>query len=366
MSMVSQVGRAPDKEVEPWRPDRVRRLPKGTFLVAAGAFLITLALLLPLYVHDRVVLLPAEASFDLTMVDDEASYLDTSTWTPVESAELSRTTRVDATAHGSDWAAWEMTVNSSVAEEVIDHWSRRVIVNRETARAVNCCGEHVDGDRAVRQAGLVLNWPPGVSEDDHSFYDAEVRAAPSVEFTGEDEVAGLAVREYTQHVESTQVPESARDVPTALFQSGAEGTVSATRWMEAERTFWVEPRTGTVVNMDEHRIESLRPQNGSGEVALIDAELTLDDGHVSGLTQQARARSLLLQGLDVWAPWSLGPLGAVMVLAGFLKAWRARPSGGEGAAPESASAENSAPERAEAVDATPERAGAADAAHEGS
>lgn len=304
--------------------DPGRSLPQGTVLVAAGAFLLTLALLLPLYVHDRVAPHPADATLGLRMVDDDASFLDTATWTRVEGVDLERDTRVEASAHGADWSAWEMTVNTSSSDRVLDHWSRRVIVDRETGRAVNCCGEHVNGDRAVRQAGLVLHWPPGVPEGDHSFYDAEVRAAPSVEFEEDDEVAGVAVRRYTQTVEATQVPDSAREVPAALFDPDAEGTVSVNRWLTAERTFWVEPVTGIVVNLEERRSETLRPQNGSGEVELLDAELTLVERQVLGYAEQARVRSLLLRGLDRWAPWTLGPVGAVAVLAGLLGAWRSR------------------------------------------
>ena len=176
----------------------------------------------------------------------------------------------------------------------------------------------------------MLYWPPGVSEGGHSFYDAEVRSAPSVEFDEDDEVAGVPVRRYTQPLERTQVPDSARDVPAALFGPDAEGTVRATRWLTAERTFWVEPVTGMVVNMAENRSETLRPQNGSGEVDLLDAELTLDDGQVSGYAEQARVRSLLLRGLDQWAPWSLGPVGVLAILAGLVTAWRARPPREEG------------------------------------
>ncbi|MEU3019623.1 DUF3068 domain-containing protein [Nocardiopsis sp. NPDC007018] len=303
-------------------PDRSP--PPGTLLVAAGAFLLTLALLLPLYVHDRVALLPADASLGLRLVDDDASYLDTATWTRVRGADLERDTRVEASAHGADWSAWEMTVETASADRVLDYWSRRVIVDRATGRAVNCCGEHVGGDRAVRQAGLVLYWPPGVPEGDHSFYDAEVRAAPAVVFEDDDEVAGLTVRRYAQSLGATQVPDSARDVPAALFDSGAEGTVSAARWIAVERTFWVEPVTGTVVNLEERRTETLRPTNGSGEVELLDADLALAEGQVSGYAEQARVRSLLLRGLERWAPMALGPMGALAVLAGLLGAWRSR------------------------------------------
>ncbi|WP_159940664.1 MULTISPECIES: DUF3068 domain-containing protein [unclassified Nocardiopsis] len=313
---------------------KARSASPGTLLVAAGAFMLTLAALLPLYVHERVALLPARAEFDIRMVDEGAWYLDTSTWSWREAEELMRVTRVDAAPHGS-WSAWEVSVDTSVPDRMIDHWSRRVIVDRETGRAVNCCGEHVDGDRGVRQAGLVLFWPPGAEEGDHSLYDAEVRSAPSVRFQGEDEVAGVPVRRYTQRIEATQVPDSARPVPAELFREGAPGTVTATRWLEVDRTFWVEPVSGTVVNAHEVRSETLRPQNASGGVPLLYAELAMADQQVSVYAEQARVRSVLLRALDTWAPWTLGPLGALAVLTGLVRAWRApRPEpGGEAGAP---------------------------------
>ena len=325
MSVFTQVGRASEEDrPAPWPPRQGPTLPKGTLLVALGAFLVTLSLLLPLYVHERVALMQGEVSHHLRMDAPGASYLDSATWAVREGVELERSTRIEGTPHGAEWSAWEMTVDTTVSERVIDHWSRRVIVHRETGRAVNCCGEHVNGDRAVRQAGLVLEWPPGVPEGDHAFYDAEVRSAPTVVFEADDEIGGLAVRRYTQEIPSTQVPESTRDVPAALFTTGAQGTVSVNRWLALERTFWVEPVTGRVVHMTEDRSETLRPQNGPGEVALLEGEFALSEGQVASLTERARVRSLLLRGLDVWVPWTLGPLGAVAILFGLVQAWRSR------------------------------------------
>ncbi|MEV2277607.1 DUF3068 domain-containing protein [Nocardiopsis sp. NPDC049922] len=297
---------------------------RGTFLVALGAFLLTLAALLPLYVHDRVALLPASAEFELRMVDEDAAYLDAATWSLRQGVEVRRVTRIDATPHGGDWSAWEMSVDVSTPERMIDHWSRRVIVDRVTGRAVNCCGEHVNGDRAIRQAGLVLHWPAGAPAEDVTHYDAEVRSAPLLEYDGADQVAGIPVRRYVQTIDATQVPDSARSVPAALFTADAEGTVTAARWVEITRTYWVEPVSGLVVNAQETRAERLRPRGGGGEVGLLSAELTLSEGQVTTLAEQARVRAFLLTALDTWAPWILVPLGGLAVLAGLVQAWRTR------------------------------------------
>ncbi|MDT0331308.1 DUF3068 domain-containing protein [Nocardiopsis lambiniae] len=309
-------------------------LPRGTVIAAIGAFLVTLAAMLPFYVHERVALLPAEARFDATMVADGAGYMDTSTWTWVSGVRIVRTTSVGSQAHGPDWSAWEVSVDTVAEGAMIDHWSRRVIVDRHTGRAVNCCGEHVNGDRAVRQAGLVFSWPPGAGETDHPFYDAEVRSAPLMEFQGMDEIAGLTVRRYTQAIAATQVPESAREVPAWLFTPGAEGTVTATRWLQVMRTHWVEPISGTVVNTHEARLETLRPQNAPGEVRLLHAELGLRENQIAARAEQARVRSLTLSAMDVWAPWTLGPVGGLLLVAGGALAWIGRPRGADPSEPD--------------------------------
>lgn len=325
MSTASQFGTAPrdrgpvDSQVGPERRPR-RSIPAGTFLIAAGTFLLTLAVMLPLYVHDRVALLPAAAEYELRLVDEEAAYLNASNWSWVDNTEIERNTAVDATANGDDWSAWEVTVDTSVPDRMIDHWSRRVIVDRASARAVNCCGEHIDGDRAVRQAGLVHHFPPGAGADSYPFYDAEVRSAPSMEFQGEDEIAGVTARRYSQAIEATQVPDSARDVPADLFSSAARGTVTATRWLELTRTLWVEPVSGTVVNMQETRRETLRAQNSDDAVPLLEADLTMADAQVDGYAEQARVRSVLLRSLNDWVPWTLAPLGVLVLAGGLLRA----------------------------------------------
>src|SRR5699024_12347428 len=123
-------------------------------------------------------------------------------------------------------------------------------------------------------------------------------------------------------IEDTQLVGWARGVPGTLCTGGVDGTVAAARWLEATRTLWVEPVSGMVVNMEESRTETLRPQNGGGSVSLLEADLALVDQQVSGYAEQARTRSVLLRTLESWAPWTLGPLGALMVLTGVFRARR--------------------------------------------
>ncbi|MFD0776969.1 porin PorA family protein, partial [Streptomonospora algeriensis] len=180
--------------------------------LAAAVFLLTSALLLRSYVADELEKIPARIELTMRLTDDSAAYLDGGTWEVVRDVPVERLTEVSGSfAPGStDWTTWQMSTAVSSRGTPLAHSERRVVVDRETGTAANCCGEYVDGDRRVRQAGLVLQWPAGGSWDEYPFYDADIRAAPPMVFDGNATVGGLFARRYVQTVEAAQVPGSAR------------------------------------------------------------------------------------------------------------------------------------------------------------
>nr|WP_236700689.1 DUF3068 domain-containing protein [Allosalinactinospora lopnorensis] len=291
--------------------------------MACGAFFATFALLLRLYVYGQLAVLPGDVEAELQLVDEAASYLDTGTWKTVEEAEVTRTTDIYGEPNPGDpgRSVWQMSVDTAAPNTMIAHMDRRVIVDRSTGRAVNCCGEHVDGDRAVRQAGLVLHWPANARGAEYPLYDADIRAAPRMVLDGEEDVAGVATRKYVQEIEATQIPDSAREVPAAALGLERRGTVTATRWLEVRRSYWIEPVSGHLVNAVEKRHETLRSESRAGERVLLDAEFAMPDHLVAAHAEEAESRSLLLTALRTWLPAGLGALGAALILVGLVRTW---------------------------------------------
>ncbi len=299
------------------------RPPVGAVLIAIGAFCATLALLLRFYVYGQLAVLPGDVEMRFPLVDESATYLDTSAWEKVEDAEVERVTTVDGSVRPGDdgGSAWEISVTTAAEDTMLDHTDRRVIVDRTTGRAVNCCGEHVGGDRAVRQAGLVLYWPAGAAGREYPFYDADIRAAPPMVLDGNENIGGVPTRRYVQRIEPTQIPESTRQVPATALGLERGDTVEASRWLELRRTYWVEPTSGYVVNATEERRETLRAEDRSGERVLLDAELAMPDGAVSEQAEQAENRAMVLSALRTWAPIGLGAVGAPLVLGGLVRTY---------------------------------------------
>lgn len=292
-------------------------------LVGAGAFLAALALLMHTYVHGELVRHPVQADIGIALQSEDATYLDTTSWEVVEGAEVTRSTEglVGPSPGDANRITWQMRTVTTAGDRPLDHVDRRVITDRDTGSTVNCCGEHVDGDREVRQAGLVLWWPPGAEPRDHPFYDPDIHAAPHMRYDGEDEIVGVETRRYVQQVVDTQITGSTRQVPGWVLDR-SEATVEAERWLDVERTLWIEPRTGFPVHATEERRETLRASDGAGEVVWLEADLELPGSQIEGLAAQARERADLLDAVRTRVPTVLAVAGPLLIAAGVVVALR--------------------------------------------
>lgn len=299
-------------------------------LVGLGVFLAALAILLRTYVYAQLALLPGNVSEQMVLEDEAAEYLDTTQWETVEGVSVVRTEGVLAqqSPGNTGWSVWWVQNVTEAEEQPIDNVDRRVVVDRADGTAVNCCGEHVNGDRAVRQAGLTLYWPPGAEPEDHPYYDADIRAAPTMRYEGAEEIVGIQTRRYVQTIETTQLPDSVRSVPAEVLGEEGDGVVDAARWLDLTRTVWVEPESGLPVHREERRREALRSVDGEGEVVLLSADLETPPAQVTANAEQAQQRASLLRATHSWIPGLLIVLSPPLITLGLIRYRRSR--GGDG------------------------------------
>ncbi|MFC7327597.1 DUF3068 domain-containing protein [Marinactinospora rubrisoli] len=303
-----------------------RRADVPALLVAAGAFLVTLALLLRFPVHGQLARLPDGGHLTWRLEAASARYLDTTTWRTREDAELVR--RIDAVGApvpgAADRAAWNVSATTSGPDGTLGHLAWRVTVDRESGETVACCGGHVGGDHSVRPGGLGPWWPPGGGEVERPVFDPDLRTAVPAAPGGADVIAGVPTERYVQTVGPAVVPEPARPVPASLFGSDARGTVGAARWVAAERVYWVEPVTGRVVQMRERRTETLRPVDGeiegdAPERVLLAADFRTPLSDATANATAAGRRADLLTSTRTALPAGLAGIGALLILAGFVR-----------------------------------------------
>src|SRR5580700_2964380 len=105
----------------------------GLILVVLGIVLVAAAILLPTYVSGQIVKFPLDESTTATLAGTGVSYFS--------QTKLTEKTGVSVR---------DVTNNLPVSTQ-----TRRFAFDRHTAVLVNCCGSNVNGNRAVRQTGIV-------------------------------------------------------------------------------------------------------------------------------------------------------------------------------------------------------------------
>lgn len=226
-----------------------------------------------------------------------------------------------------------------------------VTLNRSTAEAVS------DDDRpggsvqkprtisddkpatniALPHQGLSYRFPFNTEKRSYPYFDPIAQKAFDANYDGEDDVNGLTTYRFTQNVGYDADGKLAEPIKYAsLYDKNEDGEVTAraelwglegddpyepitmTRYYAAQRTFWVDPVSGTIVKAEEHANhyyarDPLRP-----EVALTDYKVTSSEQTVESQVAAARAER---DRVALWSrvlPISLAAAGAVALIGGAL------------------------------------------------
>lgn len=322
----------------------------GILLVTLGAFGITLGLLLPTVVFDRLAVAPLDPDSETV-----AQGTNMTVFYPSALAQGGNPIRTDATVTArrivsGKFEAPEVKLNGDVAlwrvglvvedergtlVNAVEQW---VCVDRRTAEGQRDCEQQKidDGtteERDVDQSGLQYKFPFGTERKDYSFFDVTLRRALPIAYDGEESVNGLATYRFVQKIDAVKV--DAREVPGSLFGT-TDGTLTADRMYENVRTIWVEPRTGQIVKGSEEQRQFLKgPANK--EFILLKGTLAWTPQTVQTQVDKAKEAADRLQLLTRTGPIGLWTVGGLMVIGGLLLLLtakgtpRSRHRGGRGA-----------------------------------
>ena len=157
------------------------------------------------------------------------------------------------------------------------------------------------------------------------FFDTTLRRAAPMRFDGEDTVNGLPVYRFVQRIEPTKAGE--RQVPGQLVNAPVGTTVTASRFYENTRTFWVEPYTGAVVKGEERMRQVLRGPDGREGTVLIAGTLVFTPQTVQRQVEKATEGRDQLRLLRHTGPAIAYVAGGVLGAIGVLLVFLARPRG---------------------------------------
>lgn len=180
--------------------------------------------------------------------------------------------------------------------------------DRRTALAVD--DEKYLPDDAPETEGLVNKWPFDTEKTDYPVWDGLLGEAVTASFEREEEVEGLQTYVFSYSV---------TDEPAEVIE-GTEGRYSQ------EKTFWIEPLTGSIIKQTQSEVRSL--EDGT---VLLDLDLSFTDEEVAGNVEESAsdADSLelftsTLPTVGLWAGIPLVLVGLVLLLAGRSSSRRGR------------------------------------------
>ncbi len=225
-----------------------------------------------------------------------------------------------------------------------------VTLNRSTAEAVS------DDDRpggsvqkpriitddkpstniALPHEGLTYRFPFTTEKKSYPLFDPVAQKAYDANYDGEDDVNGLTTYRFTQNVGYDADGKLVEPIKYAsLYDKNEDSEVTAraqlwglpgdpyepvtmNRYYAAQRTFWVDPVTGTIVKQKEHANHYYAREALKPEAEVADYTVTSTEQTVEGQVAAARSER---DRIGLWSrvlPISLAAAGLVALVGGTL------------------------------------------------
>ncbi|MBV8930575.1 MAG: DUF3068 domain-containing protein, partial [Mycobacteriaceae bacterium] len=299
-------------------------------IIGLGAALLIAALLLTTYTTGKIRKVPL--NIDTTLVSD-------GTGTALDPASLSGSHFVvdkNIPLALQQQVTVESPANAQVVTLQVGYSLRRsdkqqetglllamvdtVTINRKTALAVSSDtnpGGAVQKPRTIDDTkpptnvvlphdGLSYRFPFGVEKKTYPYFDPIAQKAFDANYEGEDDVNGLAAYHFKQNVGYDADGKLVEPVKyPSLYDRDEDGTVTAraslwglpgppddpvtmTRYYAAQRDFWVDPVSGTIVKKKERAFHYYARDALKPEVTLVDYAVTSNEQTVESQVNAAR------------------------------------------------------------------------------
>jgi hypothetical protein len=331
--------------------------------IGLGAALLIAALLLSTYTSSRITKIPLD--IDATLISD-------GTGTALDSASLSgehivinqnvplvsqQQITVESPANadvvtlqvGTSVRRTDKQKDSGLLLAIID----TVTLNRKTAMAVSDdthTGGSVQKPRTIndenpstamplRHDGLSYRFPFHTEKKTYPYFDPIAQKAFDVNYQSQEDVNGLTTYRFTQNVGYNADGKLVAPVTyPSLYAGNEDGKVTASaaqwglqggdpveqitmmRYYAAQRTFWVDPVSGTIVKETEHTNHYYARDPLKPEVTLADYKVTSTEDTVESQVNSARDER---DRLALWSrvlPITFTAVGLIALIGGGLLA----------------------------------------------
>ncbi|MFI6783957.1 DUF3068 domain-containing protein [Micromonospora sp. NPDC050276] len=326
------------------------KLRVGAALFGLGVLLLVFAAGLPFYVAPAVTKLPydlepttsvAEAKnakfLKITRVGDSATI-------EVQQGDLTSNVEVipqpedtrdrlpkDLKGEAVIWDVYQTVRRTDSPEVVVSQYSTELALDRISGAAASWKEQWLNETGAdgtpvgnVKYSGQIYKFPFGTAKRDYQIFDRDLKRATPAKFVGTEKIKGIEAYRFEQRIENEVLatPESSLQTLVGKF---APGATSGQIVYSNIRTVWVDPVTGSYVNVREQQHKELRPNVGTPTV-LLDADFNYNDETVSRSVETVKDNRFKIGLISFWGPIVAGVLGLLAVVFGV---WLVtRPEGG--------------------------------------
>ncbi len=331
-------------------------------VIGLGAALLIAALLLSTYTSSRITKIPLD--IDITLVSNgmgtaldlgslSTDHLVTNKNVPLVSqqqitVESPANADVVTLQAGSTVRRTDKQKDSGLLLAIVD----TVTLNRKTAMAVSDdthTGGSVQKPRTfgddnppaaipLRHDGLSYRFPFHTEKKTYPYFDPIAQKAFDANYDSQDDVNGLTTYRFTQNIGYNDAGKLVAPVVyPSLYAGNEDGKVTApaamwgvpgdpgeqitmTRYYAAQKTFWVDPVSGTIVKQAVHANHYYARDPVKPELTLVDYKVTSNEDTVESQVNAARDER---DRLALWSrvlPITFTAVGLIAVIGGALLA----------------------------------------------
>lgn len=262
--------------------------------IAFGVFCLVLAPLLRFWMASAVMKTPMNYYSQSVIQGENVTYFNAKELELIEDAdvEATMTIRADVAASDAETVVWDqfMWVRDVERDFAFLSSTRRTAHDRRTGEAVDCCGAAVNEESTV-QSGQAFKWPFNVEQRDYEFFDTTTRQTLPIRFEGTEEVKGVEAYKFVQVVEPATV--ETREFPKSLLGMDGKGDATADVVFSNIRTYWVDPVTGSPLDLSEEQ-RRVAVVDGQERLVMFEGVLSFSDETVAANIENAASGDLIV------------------------------------------------------------------------
>ena len=296
----------------------------GLIAAGLGAFLLVSGIALRYYVAGQVVKFPLNEYQVTTMSGTNVTYFSPALLKDVTGVKMrvTRTIEGDVAAGTSSRAVWTLFSSTYDATNGVAYktLTQRSAFDRRSGALADCCGAAV-GSYTGRQSGLSLTWPIGTKQQSYQIFDTTLLKPMPAQFAGQADIDGLRAYRFVEQVPAQKFSE--QKLPGSLVGLHGRPTVTLDEYYQATNTYWVDPVTGTVLNINENQKLTLRDSSGVQRLVLFKGDLAMTPRSVLSSVRSQHDRRAGIEAITMTVPLGLGLAGVLFLAVGcWLVLWR--------------------------------------------